>query len=127
MRWPRAACNTSKCAAWTSIRSSRPAFRSKPSRFLDAYLLVCALDDSPLLPLDAYAEANGNFSRVTMEGRKPGLELTRDGGPLRCMDWADELIEQDRRGRAALDALRGGDEHTRAPSRFNARSSRMYR
>ena len=46
MRWPRAACNTSKCAAWISIRSSRPAFRWRPSRFLDAYLLVCALDDS---------------------------------------------------------------------------------
>jgi glutamate--cysteine ligase len=84
------------------------------SRFLDAYLLVCALDDSAPLPPDAYAEANRNFGRVTMEGRKPGLELTRDGSPVAMMDWAGELMSKIDAAAAALDALRGGDEHVRA-------------
>ncbi|HZZ10951.1 MAG TPA: glutamate--cysteine ligase [Paraburkholderia sp.] len=84
------------------------------SRFLDAYLLVCTLDDSAPLPPDAYAEANQNFGSVTMEGRKPGLELTRDGQPVAMTDWADELLTKIDAAAAALDALHGGDAHVRA-------------
>src|SRR5471030_627370 len=83
------------------------------ARFLDAYLLVCALDDSALLPPDSYAEANQNFGRVTMEGRKPGLELVRDGQPVAMIDWANELLTRIDAA-AALDALQGGDAHARA-------------
>jgi glutamate--cysteine ligase len=84
------------------------------ARFLDAYLLVCALDDSPSLPPDAYTEANQNFGRVTMEGRKPGLELTRGGEPVAMLDWANELFAKIDTAAAALDALRGDDAHARA-------------
>lgn len=84
------------------------------SRFLDAYLLVCALEDSALLPPDAYAEANQNFGRVTMEGRKPGLELTRDGQPVAMLDWANELMLKIDAAAATLDALHGGDAHARS-------------
>ncbi|QCP51568.1 glutamate--cysteine ligase [Trinickia violacea] len=84
------------------------------ARFLDAYLLVCALDDSPLLPPDAYAEANANFGRITLEGRKPGLELTRDGQTVAMQDWAAELLSKIDLAAQALDALRGDDAHARA-------------
>ncbi|MBB5502809.1 glutamate--cysteine ligase [Paraburkholderia sp. MM5384-R2] len=84
------------------------------SRFLDAYLLVCALDDSVPLPPPAYTEANQNFGRVTMEGRKPGLELVRDGKPVAMIDWADELLVKIDAAAAVLDSLKGGDEHARA-------------
>ena len=84
------------------------------ARFLDAYLLVCALDDSPWLPPAAHAEANANFGRVTLEGRKPGLMLTRDGAAISMRDWADELFERIETAARALDALRGGDAHMRA-------------
>jgi glutamate--cysteine ligase len=84
------------------------------SRFLDAYLLVCALDDSASLPPHAYAEANQNFATVTMEGRKPGLELTRDGRQITMTEWADELMLKIDAAAAALDALHGGDAHARA-------------
>jgi glutamate--cysteine ligase len=84
------------------------------SRFLDAYLLVCALDDSAPLPPPAYTEANQNFGRVTMEGRKPGLELVRDGKPVTMIDWADALLVKIDATAAVLDSLKGGDEHARA-------------
>ncbi|APA87063.1 glutamate--cysteine ligase [Paraburkholderia sprentiae WSM5005] len=84
------------------------------SRFLDAYLLVCALDDSAPLPPPAYSEANENFGRVTMEGRKPGLELVRDGKPVAMIDWANELLVKIDAAAAVLDSLKGGDEHARA-------------
>jgi glutamate--cysteine ligase len=84
------------------------------SRFLDAYLLVCALDESAMLPPDAYAEANRNFGLVTMEGRKPGLELTRDGHALTMVDWANELFAKIEAAAATLDSLHGDDSHARA-------------
>jgi glutamate--cysteine ligase len=84
------------------------------SRFLDAYLLVCALDDSAPLPPQPYAEANQNFARVTTEGRKPGLELIRDGHPLAMIDWAEELFVKIEAAAARLDALQGGDAHARS-------------
>ncbi len=84
------------------------------ARFLDAYLLVCAVEESALLPPDAYAEANENFGRVTMEGRKPGLELVRDGEPVTMLDWAHELFARIDATAAALDAIQGSDDHARA-------------
>ncbi|HEY1611249.1 MAG TPA: glutamate--cysteine ligase [Paraburkholderia sp.] len=84
------------------------------TRFLDAYLLACALDDSPQLPAPAYEEANENFSIVTKEGRRPGLELKRDGVAVPMRDWADALFEKIERTAAVLDALRGDDVHARA-------------
>jgi glutamate--cysteine ligase len=84
------------------------------ARFLDAYLLVCALDDSPLLPPHAYVEADRNFGRVTMEGRKPDLQLERDGQPVAMRAWADELLAKIDLTARALDALRGDDVHAQA-------------
>lgn len=84
------------------------------ARFLDAYLLACALDESPLLPADAYNESNENFGLVTKEGRRPGLALKRDGQDVPMLDWAEELFEKIGRAAAALDAARGSDEHMRS-------------
>ncbi|WP_027793122.1 glutamate--cysteine ligase [Paraburkholderia acidipaludis] len=84
------------------------------ARFLDAYLLACALDESPFLSAAAGAEANENFGLVTKEGRRPGLTLKRDGKDVPFQDWAAELFARIERTAAALDALHGGDEHARA-------------
>ena len=84
------------------------------ARFLDAYLLACALDESPLLPSEACLESNANFGRVTKEGRRPGLALKRDGKDVSLHDWAGELFDKIGRAAATLDAVRGGDEHARA-------------
>ncbi|MBB2998316.1 glutamate--cysteine ligase [Paraburkholderia tropica] len=84
------------------------------ARFLDAYLLACALDESAKLPEADYAEANENFGIVTKEGRKPGLELTRDGQRVAMQDWAAELFAKIEQAAALLDAAKGGDEHARS-------------
>jgi len=84
------------------------------ARFIDAYLLTCALDASPALSCDGYTEANANFGSVTMEGRKPELLLSRNGSPVAMHAWADELFAKiDVVGRR-LDEIRGGDAHARA-------------
>lgn len=84
------------------------------ARFLDAYLLATALEDSPPLSRDGYAEANANFGRVTLEGRKPGLLLAREGRELPLEEWAALLLEPIEQAAQALDALSGGNAHVRA-------------
>ncbi|WP_321796561.1 glutamate--cysteine ligase [Caballeronia sp. J97] len=84
------------------------------ARFLDAYLLYCALEDSPLLPPGASIEANANFSTVAKEGRKPGLLLNRDGASVPMQQWAEELFDAIAPVAKTLDALNGNDDHTRA-------------
>ncbi|MBU9456981.1 glutamate--cysteine ligase [Burkholderia multivorans] len=84
------------------------------ARFLDAFLLACALDASPTLDCDAYKEANANFASVTMEGRKPGLMLTHDGEPIAMRAWADALMADIETIGRRLDEIRGDDAHARA-------------
>jgi len=63
-------------------------------RFLDAFLLFCALEESPLISAhDSQLHAR-NFARTVKEGRKPGLTLTRDGLEVPLQEWALELIER---------------------------------
>ncbi|KIG02699.1 glutamate--cysteine ligase [Caballeronia concitans] len=84
------------------------------ARFLDAYLLYCALEDSPLLPREASVEANDNFSAIAKQGRKPGLMLHRDGAPVPMQQWANELFDAIEPVARTLDALIGTDDHVRA-------------
>ncbi|WP_250452684.1 glutamate--cysteine ligase [Caballeronia sp. ATUFL_M2_KS44] len=83
------------------------------ARFLDAYLLYCALEDSPLLPRDASVEANDNFSAIAKQGRKPGLVLHRDGAAVSMQQWANELFDAIEPVARTLDALIGTDDHVR--------------
>ncbi|MGX7005091.1 glutamate--cysteine ligase [Caballeronia sp. KNU42] len=91
------------------------------TRFMDAYLLYCALEDSPLLPRAANEEANENFARITKEGRKPGLTLARDGREVPMQGWADSLLDAIEPVAQALDALHGIDEHMTALKAQRAR------
>ena len=80
------------------------------ARFMDAFLLYCALDESPLLP-DRGAEDTRNFSRTVSEGRRPGLTLTHDGEAVGLQAWADRLLDQISVTAALLDAQAGTTAH----------------
>ena len=61
-------------------------------RFMDAFLLFCALDESPLISqLESQVHAR-NFARTVKEGRRPGLTLTRHGEEVSLTQWAHDLI-----------------------------------
>ena len=63
-------------------------------RFMDAFLLFCALDDSPRIDEAESRIHARNFSRTVKEGRRPGLTLTRNGEEVPLQDWANELLER---------------------------------
>ena len=61
-------------------------------RFLDAFLLFCALDESaPIDMIESGVQAR-NFARTVKEGRRPGLTLTRAGEEVELRAWANQLI-----------------------------------
>ena len=61
-------------------------------RFMDAFLLFCALDDSPMInQIESQVHAR-NFGRTVKEGRRPGLTLSRNGEEVSLQDWANELL-----------------------------------
>lgn len=63
-------------------------------RFMDAFLLVCLLTQSPDSPDDEVNVSRRNLQRVANEGRKPGLMLERDGALVSLQVWATELLDQ---------------------------------
>ncbi|WP_312271611.1 glutamate--cysteine ligase [Pseudomonas sp.] len=80
------------------------------SRFLDAFLLFCALEESP--PLNGECgECTQNFTKVVKEGRKPGLFLQRQGAPISMLDWAERLLGCIDRCAKLLDTAYGGSAY----------------
>ena len=63
-------------------------------RFIEAFLLLCLARGSPPIDAGEQAELDGNHAIVARRGREPGLQLQRDGRPVRLLDWARELLDQ---------------------------------
>jgi len=84
------------------------------ARFLDAFLLYCALNDSPLFENNECGNATSNFLSVVKEGRRPGLQLQRRGEAVGLKEWANELLEKIAPLAALLDRSHGGDSHAKA-------------
>ena len=81
-------------------------------RFLDTFLLFCALDDSAPISNEQSACYTANFARTVKEGRKPGLSLRRDGEEISLQAWGQELLARMAPVAALLDSRHGGTEHT---------------
>jgi glutamate--cysteine ligase len=63
-------------------------------RFLEAFLALCLLKDSPPIDPDEEMRLDQNHVTVARRGREPGLLLERDGRPCPLHDWARELLDQ---------------------------------
>jgi glutamate--cysteine ligase len=63
-------------------------------RFLEAFLALCVLKDSPPLESAAQDELDANHLTVARRGREPGLELKRGGRAVPMRTWAQELLDQ---------------------------------
>ena len=62
-------------------------------RFLEAFLALCLMKDSPLISADEEPLLDQNHVTVARRGREPGLTLQRDGRPVLMRDWAAELLD----------------------------------
>ncbi len=89
--------------------------RAETCRFIDAFLLFCAAEESPFFPGNGHcAVSQQNFSTVVREGRKPGLLLRRDDRDISLRDWGDELIDRIAPYAEMLDEAAGHKRHVAA-------------
>lgn len=84
------------------------------ARFLDTFLLYCALQDSPLLSKTECPAATANFLAVVKQGRKPNLQLQRGADSIAMQDWGHELLEQMQACAQLLDDSYATTEHSQA-------------
>ncbi|AGF46621.1 glutamate--cysteine ligase [Candidatus Kinetoplastibacterium desouzaii TCC079E] len=63
--------------------------------FMDAFLLFCALSDSPYFTSnDDCNDYYENFSKVAVYGRQPGLTLKNNNSSISLKEWGINIIEQ---------------------------------
>jgi glutamate--cysteine ligase len=85
------------------------------SRFMDAFLLFCATEESRLFPNNGFCrDSYDNFATVVKEGRKPGLILINRDQPVSLVDWGAELLERMAPYAQLLDEVHGGHGHAAA-------------
>jgi glutamate--cysteine ligase len=63
------------------------------SRFIEAFVLTCLFQDSPLNQPEERKFNNENQLAVANQGRKPNLMLQKDGQNISLQDWAHEILE----------------------------------
>jgi glutamate--cysteine ligase len=62
-------------------------------RFLEAFLALCLLKESPPIGDSEQGSLDANHVTVARRGREPGLTLWRDGRDVPMQTWARELLD----------------------------------
>ena len=91
------------------------------ARFLDSFLLYCALQESPLLENDECEEVAANFACTVRMGRQPGLQLGCQGEPRELREWGLALLDEIGACAAQLDRVEGGSAHADSLAEARAR------
>jgi glutamate--cysteine ligase len=83
-------------------------------RFLEAFLALCMLKDSPPIGREEQQMLDDNHVRVARRGRQPDLTLHRDGRETSMLDWARELLDELRGTAELLDQGEANAPYTEA-------------
>ncbi|WP_374362777.1 glutamate--cysteine ligase [Pseudoduganella danionis] len=83
-------------------------------RFLDTFLLYCALEHSAAITPEEGLRHTANFARTVKEGRRPGLLLDRGDAEITLQAWGQQLLAQMAPVAALLDARHGDNAHSAA-------------
>ena len=83
-------------------------------RFLDVFLLLCLLADSPPDSPAESAALAANQLKVVASGRDPALTLQQGERARSLRSWATDVLAQCRSVATAIDAATGGSAHAAA-------------
>ena len=90
-------------------------------RFLDLFLVGNAIWPSPPMDRDDCRAIHHNQAATAREGRKPGLELVRNGSTLELRQWGFELLDRLAPLAELFDAAHQGDAYHKALAGARAR------
>lgn len=82
------------------------------ARFLDVFLLYCALEESPPLDQAECLEVVENFALSVRRGREPGLLLHQHGVARPLTAWGQQLVSALAPCAALLDQVHGGTDYS---------------
>nr|WP_231701751.1 glutamate--cysteine ligase [Halopseudomonas salegens] len=91
------------------------------ARFLDVFLLYCALEESPPLEQAECLEVVENFSLAVRRGREPGLQLHQRGVARTLTTWGQQLVTAMAPCAALLDQVHGGNDYSASLSAQTAK------
>lgn len=84
------------------------------ARFIEALLLSCLLHDSPEMDITDFKTHNTNQLTVAHQGRKPNVELIKDGQAIRLQDWANDILNNIQAVCDILDENEAEDDYNQA-------------
>jgi glutamate--cysteine ligase len=85
------------------------------SRFIDTFLLHCAVEESAYFPNAGFCQdSHDNFALVVKKGREPGLKLIKRNQPIALKEWAREIVEGMLPYAELLDTVHGGQKYSAA-------------
>lgn len=84
------------------------------ARFLDVFLHYIAFEESPCMDTDEGQACARNFALTVKEGRRPGLQLERNGTRVGLAEWGVSLLERMAPVARLLDQQQGGNAHAQA-------------
>lgn len=82
--------------------------------FLEAFLLLCLLAESPPIDTEEQWAIEYNELTVALRGREPGLRLIERGRRVPLTDWAQQILRTMEPLCEVLDAVGGGQDYRRA-------------
>lgn len=88
--------------------------RTSTIRFLDCFLLACALSENPRISSEECEQLEANQHRIAGEGRTHGQRIWVHGEEVKVLDAAEHLISKCRRVAEMLDQHEGGSAHVSA-------------
>jgi len=83
-------------------------------RFLETFMLLCLLADSPAIDHRERLEIDSNLDAVCYRGREPGLTLVHGGEPRTLQQWGSEICESMSGCAELLDAHESGTPYRNA-------------
>ena len=83
-------------------------------RFLQTFLLYCALLESPRFTAAEQNQIDANQALVATHGRQPGLELQRGDSRVRLLDWAAQVYSALEQLAERMDLASPGAQFTEA-------------
>ncbi len=82
--------------------------------FLDVFLLYCLLEPSPKFTPQSYNESEINLDTTVIEGRKPGLLLSKNAQQISLKDWSIELFNEFEKVAKTLDEANNSTKYSEA-------------
>ena len=83
-------------------------------RFMEAFVIYCLLEESPVFDAASFGEAQENQSLTAKRGRDPVLELMRNGRSVVLSDWAREIVGKVGAVAELIDRQEGGHSYSDA-------------